>query len=191
MGLYYPKSLEPWNRGETAFEVGPGASECFVDLPSFRSPQKKYTLQPDVFISHQGKDLVLARQAAVILQDAGVSSYLDVDDPAVHGDSVKLEVHLRDVIRSTQALLVIGTRNAQESWWVPFEIGVAREIGKVLSCRVDKREVVALPSYLAAWPIITSDAMLKKWAADFIEYPTSKYSVDEVLRYLRLKYQYF
>ena len=64
------------------------------------------------------------------------------------------------------------------------------EAGKVLSCRVDKREGVALPSYLAAWPIVTSDAKLKEWAEDFIKYPTPKYNVDEVLRYFRIKYRY-
>ena len=189
MGLYYPKSREPWIRGGIEFEAGPGASERFVEISSFRTLQEA-NLLPDVFMSHQHQDLVPARRAAVILQDAGVSAYLDVDDPVVHGDSVKLEVYLRDVIRSTQALLAIVTLNAQGSWWVPFEIGVAREIGKVLSCRVDKMEGVALPSYLAAWPIVTSDEMLKAWAEDFIKYPTPKYNVDEVLRDLRGKYQY-
>ena len=188
MGLYYPKSREPWLRGGIEFEAGPGASERFVEL-SFPRLQEN-NLRFDVFISHQGQDLVQAKLAAVVLQDAGVSTYLDVDDPAVHGDSVKLEVYLRDIIRSTQALLAIVTLNAQGSWWVPFEIGVAREAGKVLSCRVDKREGVALPSYLAAWPIVTSDAKLKEWAEDFIKYPTPKYNVDEVLRYFRIKYRY-
>lgn len=190
MGLYYPKVREPWYRGETRFGVGPDEAERFVDLPAFRSPQEKYNLLPDVFISHKSQDLMPARRAAEILQDAGVSSYLDVDDPAVHGDSVNLEVYLRDVIRSTQALLVISTPNTRESWWVPFEIGVAREIGKVLSSRVDKRDGVPLPSYLAAWPVITSDAKLKEWAADFIEYPISKYDVDKVLGYFRVRYRY-
>ena len=188
MGLYYPKDRETWYRGDTAFSVGPGVSERFIEL-SFPRLQEN-NLRFDVFISHQGQDLVQAKLAAVVLQDAGVSTYLDVDDPAVHGDSVKLEVYLRDIIRSTQALLAIVTLNAQGSWWVPFEIGVAREAGKVLSCRVDKMEGVALPSYLAAWPIVTSDEMLKAWAEDFIKYPTPKYNVDEVLSYLRGKYQY-
>ena len=125
MGLYYPKSREPWLRGGIEFEAGPGASERFVEL-SFPRLQEN-NLRFDVFISHQGQDLVQAKLAAVVLQDAGVSTYLDVDDPAVHGDSVKLEVYLRDIIRSTQALLAIVTLNAQGSWWVPFEIGVARK----------------------------------------------------------------
>jgi hypothetical protein len=136
----------------------------------------------DVFISHQYIDTDAAVHAASIVQRAGVSAYVDVWDPDVQGDSPTLEVHLRSIIRGTSALLVIATPEAKESWWVAFEIGAAREAGKLLSSQIDQDNDVPLPSYLKIWPIIPCDKMLEKWANDVRQYlERGAYDVDMAL----------
>ena len=86
--------------------------------------------------------------------------------------------------------MVIATVDAKESWWVGFEIGAAREAGKLLSSRIDRDKTVRLPSYLEIWPVITSDNLLREWAEDVQKYASPKYEVEKVLDYLRLQYKW-
>ena len=62
------------------------------------------------------------------------------------------------------------TENTPLSWWVPFELGVAREtdsqIATFLSVHESSLNVVTLPSYLKTWPILASAAELVEWARD-------------------------
>ena len=123
----------------------------------------------DAFISHKGEDMTLAERAGGILYENGLSGYLDRWDPAVDGDSPELEAHLREIIRETASILAVVTENTPTSWWVPFELGVARETNSQIGTflRVDERSdnVVHLPSYLTTWPILTSESELSEWAS--------------------------
>ena len=116
--------------------------------------------QYDTFISHKGNDLTLAAEAGEILYRHGLHGYLDVWDPKVDGDSAELEEYLRQVIRETPSILAVVTEHTSTSWWVPFEIGVARETESVIATylQVDENRTVAreLPSYLKTWPILGS-----------------------------------
>ena len=102
----------------------------------------------------------------------GVAGYLDRWDPAVDGDSAELEMHIRSVIRCTPSILAVVTENTPLSWWVPFEIGVARETNSQIATflRVDMAsgKRVLLPSYLETWPIPVSGAELTIWARAFL-----------------------
>ena len=122
----------------------------------------------DVFISHKGEDTELAELAGDTLQSMGVYGYLDRWDPAVDGDSAELEIHIRSVIRATPSILAVVTENTPLSWWVPFEIGVAREtksqIATFLLVDMTSGNEVPLPSYLRTWPILVSASELKIWA---------------------------
>ena len=122
----------------------------------------------DTFISHKGDDLELAEQIGGMLYACGVSGYLDHWDPEVDGDSVELETHLRKVIRIAPSILAVVTENTSESWWVPFELGVAREtesqIATFLRISEESDDEVVLPSYLRNWPIIASMYELRQWA---------------------------
>lgn len=186
MGLFYPAQATGFTNSVTRarFDVGPGL--LLESVLTEWTP----TLYPDVFVSHQHNDLQRAKHAAEVLQNAGVSAYVDHYDPQVTTDGPHLESYLRDVIRGTKALLVIATVDAKESWWVGFEIGAAREAGKLLSSRIDRDKTVRLPTYLEIWPVITSDNSLREWAQDVQKYAGSKYKVDEVFSYLRSRYRW-
>ena len=122
----------------------------------------------DVFISHKGDDMDLAEQVGDILYLTGIQSYLDQWDEEVDGDSPELEEHIRDVIRKTPTILAVVTENTSLSWWVPFEIGVAREtesqIATFLSVDESSDRTVDLPSYLGKWPILARLSELHPWA---------------------------
>ena len=102
------------------------------------------------------------------LQRSGLSGYLDRWDPAVEGDSPELEDYLRRIIRETKTILAIVTENTPLSWWVPFEIGVARETDSQIATFLEVDRVsasrVELPSYLKKWPILVSTTSLQIWA---------------------------
>ena len=122
----------------------------------------------DVFISHKGEDMRIAESVGNALQRSGLSGYLDRWDPAVEGDSPELEDYLRTIIRETKTILAIVTENTPLSWWVPFEIGVARETNSQIATflEVDRSSSgrVELPSYLKKWPMLATTTSLQTWA---------------------------
>ena len=122
----------------------------------------------DVFISHKGEDIRIAESVGDALQGSGLSGYLDRWDPAVEGDSPELEIYLRSIIRETKTILAIVTENTPLSWWVPFEIGVARETDSQIATFLEVNRFstarVELPSYLKKWPILATTTSLQIWA---------------------------
>ena len=56
------------------------------------------------------------------------------------------------------------TNATSDSWWVPFEIGVAWDKNKYLSTYGDPR--VELPSFLAAWPRVVDHQELHAWCEE-------------------------
>lgn len=160
-----------WNRhiGKQAFELYVGERAPF---PSGTTDLQDY----DLFISHKGDDMTLAEEIGDALLILGVQSYLDKWDPTVDGDSPDLEEHIRNVIRYTPTILAVVTENTSLSWWVPFEIGVAREtesqIATFLSVDESSRHTVALPSYLGKWPILARISELLPWARALASSPT-------------------
>ena len=108
----------------------------------------------------------LPKEWGDLLHSWGLAGYLDRWDPAVDGDSVELEIHLRSVIRDTPCILAVVTENTPLSWWVPFELGVAREtnsqIATFLLVIEDSGRQVDLPSYLRKWPILASGTELRE-----------------------------
>ena len=128
--------------------------------------------QYDTFISHKGDDTGLAVSVGKALNGQGIRGYLDRWDMSVTGDSPELEVYIRKVIRDTPSILAVVTENTPLSWWVPFELGVARETSSQIATflfvegRSRNNNVVTLPSYLKNWPILASAAELVEWARD-------------------------
>lgn len=124
--------------------------------------------QYDTFISHKGDDTTLAETIGKALHLQGLKGYLDRWDPTVKGDSLELEEYIRKVIRETPSILAVVTENTPLSWWVPFELGVAREtksqIATFLQVDENSRDEVTLPSYLRAWPILATGPELVVWA---------------------------
>ena len=138
-------------RTTITWERGAGFNRTTLSVNEAFDPRARslYVDQYDTFISHKGDDIDLAIRVGNTLYKCGLHGYLDVWDPKVDGDDPELEVHLRDVIRPSPSLLAVVSENTNLSWWVPFEIGVAREtesvIASLLSVNENSPTTVMLP----------------------------------------------
>ena len=79
----------------------------------------------DVFLSQKSDDAPKAVQIAERISANGLSVWVDVADPSISGDGPDLADYIRRVLRSSRSLLALITSATNESWWVPFEVGIA------------------------------------------------------------------
>ncbi len=78
-----------------------------------------------------------------------------------------MEDYLRQVIRETPSILTIVSEATNTSWWVPFEVGVARETDSEIATYLlvnPNGPALVLPSFLRKWPILASPAELRTWS---------------------------
>lgn len=103
-----------------------------------------------VFISHQQKDAVAARMVYDVLRKNGVDAYLDLLDSGLMSNGQRLTEHIMSKISESTDLIAVVSDNTKESWWVPFEIGVATDKPRPIATYICGW--VSLPEYLDFWP---------------------------------------
>lgn len=112
-------------------------------------------MAPTVFIAHKNEDTVLAGQVAFRLQRFHqVGVYIDVIDPHSGKAGEELGDYLRGVMSDCTQLLAVVSEKTKESWWVPWEIGVATE--KSYPVATYSPSGAAIPLYLKKWPYLRS-----------------------------------
>ena len=114
----------------------------------------------DVFLSHKSGDAPKAIQIAERVSRNGLSVWVDVADPNVSGDGPQLADYIRRVLSSSRSLLALITSATKESWWVPFEVGMAYDQEKLLASYGNR---AYLPSFLYKWPNVQTDSELDHW----------------------------
>ncbi|MCC6357347.1 MAG: toll/interleukin-1 receptor domain-containing protein [Phycisphaerales bacterium] len=115
-----------------------------------------------VFISHRTADDEKARSMAGYLQQRhNIKCYLDDFDPQAASTKHITDVIVRAVNTCTHLMALITNATAG-SWWVPFEIGVARQ-GERRITSYDN-STVTLPEYLTEWPVLRSQGDLDTFA---------------------------
>src|SRR3569833_192651 len=80
----------------------------------------------DVFLSHSIKDADLVLGVAVLLEDLGLTVYVDwITDSELECSNVSKETaaRLRDRMQQSKSLLYVATENASASKWMPWELG--------------------------------------------------------------------
>lgn len=130
-----------------------------------------------VFISHRTQDDEKAQAIATKLSQHNIKCYLDHFDPNAATTSRITELLVGKINQCTHLLALI-TSNTKDSWWVPFEIGVARQADRRITSY--ESSYVTLPEYLQEWPILKSSYDLDKFA--------EKYHKDKSSRPLFEKY---
>jgi hypothetical protein len=117
-----------------------------------------------VFISHSSKDDDLARHVYNRLRyNHGIPCYLDDMDAELKNVENATDIILRRLDEYTHLLAVV-TVNTRDSWWVPFEIGVARRAPRFITTYT--RMYSTLPAYLKQWPVLWRDTdidLFAKW----------------------------
>ena len=115
-----------------------------------------------IFLSHKIEDKAPAEQAAARLKSKGLGVYLDTIDPHISGDGPELGEYIRKALGECTQLLALVSEKTANSWWVPWEIGVATEKDYPLATYV--LQLTTLPSYLRKWPVLTIPEHLDTYA---------------------------
>ena len=122
----------------------------------------------DVFVSHKKDDKRLAMQVYNCIMTYGLEPWIDLKDPTITGDGPDLDSHIQDVISNSFSLMAVVSDITQQSWWVPFEIGVAFDQKCILATYVEEQsDESKLPSFLAKHPRIKRhEPDLHDWCKD-------------------------
>ncbi len=111
-----------------------------------------------IFISHKKEDEVNALTVQKTLTNVGIDAYLDIQDNTIADNGEKLTKHIREKLRGCTDVIVILSSNTKESWWVPFEIGMATEKDMPIANYLISHEV--LPEY---WPRLKNQQDVLKY----------------------------
>lgn len=115
-----------------------------------------------VFISHRTADDAKAQSLAQRLYTRhNIKCYLDHFDPQARTTREITDLIVGRINICTHLMALI-TNATVGSWWVPFEIGVARQ-GERRITSFDA-STVALPEFLTEWPVMTTDSHLDLFA---------------------------
>lgn len=128
-----------------------------------------------IFISHTTTDNALAQQVYKRLKFThGIDCYIDDTDRELaskRGQS-SLTSLLVERLRRCDTLLAVVTANTKESWWVPFEIGTAREMPRAIASVTSLPEQQynwqeSLPEYLLEWPRLRNEGDFDVFAREY------------------------
>ena len=117
----------------------------------------------DVFVSHKSDDSAQAVEIARFLDRRGLSAFVDVLEIKGAKDDRSLDKKLRDIICASKSLLTVVSEKTKESWWVPFEVGIAFDRDKFLGSALLVHNV-ELPLFLENWPVARTYDDLARWA---------------------------
>lgn len=117
----------------------------------------------DVFLSHRTKDDDLADIVAKCIQREGLTVFLDSEHLNPTQDGPEMGDAIKSCVGRSFALMALLTDNTKESWWVPFEIGIATTMEKYLSTYTKYMQGADKPSYLEKWPQVSSHSQLHEW----------------------------
>lgn len=129
-----------------------------------------------VFISHKREDTAHASLIAAYLQRNNVICYIDAADSLIQTTD-DLTSLLRQRVKACTHLMAVVSDYTIQSWWVPFEIGIASELERrITSYRLS---IVTLPDYLKKWPILKTqqdlDIFIKYYRSDSMVSNTERF----------------
>lgn len=120
-----------------------------------------------VFISHRTADDTIARRVCDrLVQVHGIPCYLDdLDKEAgLANQSNRVTSLIVQRLNNCTNLLAIITKNTRGSWWVPFEVGVARQAPRAITSFTNLANG-ELPEFLTEWPVVRGDKAIDIFAA--------------------------
>jgi hypothetical protein len=126
-----------------------------------------------IFISHKQEDNAYALGVKQVLDNCKVKAYLDVLDNEISENGDELTEHIKSKLRECTDVIVILSEKTRESWWVPFEIGMASE--KDIPIANYLISGIKLPEYLEFWPRLKNQN-------DVLKYVTVRKKVSESRR---------
>lgn len=119
----------------------------------------------DIFLSHSRLDANVIYGLKNILEENGFSAYVYWIDDSTSSLSVTPETaeRIKTRMRSCKALLYATSENAENSKWMPWELGFFDGIrGKVAVCPITYSSSFQGREYLSLYPIMERDLWLHK-----------------------------
>lgn len=114
-----------------------------------------------IFISHKNEDSPTAAGIASYLRSSNINVYVDLMDNIGNNNAKALTEHIKSRMNECTDLLVVLSRKTEESWWVPFEIGMAAQKDYPMISFI--KEIVKPPEYLSYYPSLKSYFELQKY----------------------------
>lgn len=147
-----------------------------------------------IFISHKYEDLAAAKEIASYITDSGIDIYLDDKDSGLlaavkANDSKKIVDCIENALASSTHILVLVTENTRNSWWVPYEVGYAKNGGTQIASLLLKN-VNEFPDYLKIEKTLTGYESFSSYIRDIRHSHLMFESVsvqhkEQLLRYIR------
>lgn len=126
----------------------------------------------DVFVSHKSDDESKAMAVARCVKELGLTAWVDAIDMEGATDNEQMVNRIQEAISRASSLIAVVTNVTNESWWVPFEIGLAYEKEKDLATYCEDAAKVHLPSFLWSWPLVKDHHDLHRWCESIMETKT-------------------
>lgn len=133
----------------------------------------------DIFLSHSILDANVIYGLKSVLEDNGFSVYIYWIEDAAERSTVSPEIaeRIKHRMQSSKALLYATSENAQNSKWMPWELGYFDGLrGKVAVCPISSNPSFVGREYLGLYPVMEKDLWLWK---DGKPYKRLKTMVDE------------
>ncbi len=123
--------------------------------------------RPCIFLSHISVDKSAVRVIGdYITQRGDIDVYLDIEDRDLQeavrtGDPHGITAFVERGLSSSTHIMCIISDNTANSWWVPYELGFGKHMGRPL-CSLRLKDV-SLPAYLAISEIIRGTDSLNRY----------------------------
>lgn len=123
--------------------------------------------RPCIFLSHISVDKSTVRAIGeYITQRGDIDIYLDAEDRDLqeavrNGDPHGITAFIERGLSSSTHIMCIISNNTANSWWVPYELGFGKHMGKPLSSL--RLKDVSLPAYLEISEIIRGTESLNHY----------------------------
>lgn len=120
-----------------------------------------------IFLSHKSNDIPHVKLLFTYIKQLGISIYVDIYDEKLQNKSNlglnKEVVGLIDSqIESCSEIFCFLTDKTVDSWWVPYEIGIAKAHKKKITSILTKEKGIPIPEYLRIEDKISTKNELKE-----------------------------
>lgn len=141
--------------------------------------------RPCIFLSHISIDKSAASAVgSYIMSQGDIDIYLDVNDPelmnaVITNDPGRVTHFIETGLAHSTHIMCLVSGNTVKSWWVPYELGFAKNAGKYLSTLKLKGDV-ELPAFLEIGEIIRGTKTLN-WYLNRVRRDLSKQATNAML----------
>ena len=131
-----------------------------------------HTEVSDVFLSYRHTDEATAWELAHYLDLRGIRVFIDVHDHTLAPGQGDLDDALVTAIDNSNTMIIVVSDETQDSWWVPWEVGVSTPSGKPKALYKPQADRT-LPDYLEKLKRLWNSAQAESWVTAFrgVRYP--------------------